>query len=266
MFEITLNGQTRQVQSGQTVLEVARQEGIFIPTLCHHPGLGLYGACRLCLVEIKAGFRLGLTASCALPALPGLVVETDSPLVQEGRKLVAGLLLARASGSAEIRTLAKSLGVESTDFPTKNELCILCGRCVRACRALGINAISFVERGGKRRVAVPFDRPSKQCIACQACLSVCPTGAIRAKVTPEAVEMEEWHTRQPLQRCTGCGKRFVTERQRARVEALVETGAHDRSDLCSACRRRQIAQDMVSFPQARSVRTRPARLAKHAGG
>lgn len=259
MPEINLNGQIRKVKTGQTVLQVARREGIFIPTLCHHPGLGSYGACRLCLVEVQAGFRPGLAASCALPAMPGLVVATDTALVQEGRGLVVRLLLARASGSREIRALARSLGVTASEFPAKEELCILCGRCVRACAALGIHAVAFVERGAKRRVAVPFDRPSQQCLACQACVTVCPTGAIRAKVTADAVEMVEWQTRQPLQRCSSCGKRFVTERQQLHVDVALGAGENSRGNVCPACRRRQSAQDQVAVPQVRAPRLFPLR-------
>ena len=257
MPEITLNGRKVEVKAGQTVLEVARRYSVFIPTLCHHPGLGPYGACRLCLVEIKKGFRLGLSSSCALPAMDGLVVETDSPPVRDGRRLVAELLLARASESREIRALARSLGVESTDFPKKDELCILCGRCVRACKALGINAISFVKRGAGRHVAVPFDKPSAQCVACQACVTVCPTGAIKAKVTPTEVEMVEWRTVQPLQRCTGCGEPFVTGRQQARIDGIVNAGHQPRAGLCPRCRRRETARDVASIPDTAYRGTQP---------
>ncbi len=247
MSEITLNGQKAEAKAGQTVLDVARQHGVFIPTLCFHPGLGPYGACRLCLVEIRAGFRPGLVSSCAFPAMDGLVVETDSPVVKTGRKLVAELLLARAPQSQEIRTLTKTLGVETTDLPQKDELCILCGRCVRACKALGVDAISFVQRGAKRHVAVPFHKPSEQCMACQACVTVCPTGAIKAKITPRDVEMVEWQTRQTIQRCADCGKPFVTERQQVRVDNIVNVDHQPRGALCPQCRRRETARDMASI-------------------
>ncbi len=246
---ILLNGQKVAVDAGQTVLTVARQLGVFIPSLCYHPGLGPYAACRLCLVELKAGMRKGLMASCALPALDGLVVETDSLMVREGRKLVMELLLARAPESREIQTLAKNLGVEATDLPHQDELCILCGRCVRACKALGVNAIAFVGRGTKRRVTVPFDKPSGQCIACQACVSVCPTGAIKAKITPQEVEMVTWHTHQAMRRCTDCDQTFVTERQQAHVDKIIEAGHQPHGTLCPQCRRRMAANQLASIPE-----------------
>jgi formate hydrogenlyase subunit 6/NADH:ubiquinone oxidoreductase subunit I len=189
--------------------------------------------------------------------MDGLVVETASPLVRDGRKLVAELLLARAPQSEEIRTLAHSLGVTTTDFPDKNELCILCGRCVRACKALGINAISFVRRGAKRRVAVPFDKPSQQCMACQACVTVCPTGAIHARITPNTVEMVEWQTHEVLQRCMACAKPFVPGRQQLRVDTILEAHHQPRGGLCPPCRRRETAKNVAAAPEAYYRHARP---------
>ncbi|OQX14311.1 MAG: hypothetical protein BWK76_14865 [Desulfobulbaceae bacterium A2] len=241
MPDIILNGRAIRTEPDQTVLEAARTQGVFIPTLCHHPGLPPSGACRLCLVEVKAGFRPGLAASCALPSLDGLVVETESPAVVAGRRLVMELLLARAPESGEIRALAARLGVERTPFPPKNELCILCGRCVRTCHALGIDAIAFVQRGAQRRVAVPFDKPSAQCIACQACVAVCPTGAVHAKITATAVELVEWHSSQPLRRCAGCNRPFVSEGLKNRSDAIAQPHLLPPGALCPACRRRATA-------------------------
>ncbi|MBI4776381.1 MAG: (2Fe-2S)-binding protein [Deltaproteobacteria bacterium] len=254
MPEITMNGSTVKVAPDESVLDVARRQGVFIPTLCHHAGLGLYGACRLCLVEVKSGFRPGLTSSCSLPALNGLVVDTDTPMVREGRRLVAELLLARAPNAPEIRSLASSLGVTGTDLPTKDETCILCGRCVRACRALGLEAVSFAFRGAKREVMSPFDRTSETCIACQACITVCPTGAVTSKVTPDAVEMVEWHTRQELHRCPSCGKRFVTPRMQTRLHQMTPDDQHARTSLCPSCRRRDTAGDQTSTALFKEIR------------
>lgn len=255
MPEIILNGRNLEAGAGQTVLDVARKNGVHIPTLCHHPGLGPYGACRLCLIEVKKGFRPGLTSSCALPAMEGLVAETGSPAVIEARKLVAGLLLARAPESKEIRAIAASLGAEAIGTLKKDEKCILCGRCVRACKALGVNAIAFAGRGGKRRVAAPFDKPSARCMACLACVTVCPTGAIQAKVTSRDVEVVEWRTRLTLQRCSGCGQPFVTERQRGHVERIVAAASRSGGELCPRCRRMRSAGLLAATSKSRSAIT-----------
>jgi bidirectional [NiFe] hydrogenase diaphorase subunit len=251
MPEIVINGRQIAAEAGATVLETARRHSIMIPTLCHHPGLEAYGACRLCLVEVREGFRPGLTSSCTLPAMDGLVVETETEPVKEGRRLVAELLLARAPDSKEIKALAASLGVTGTDLSLRDERCILCGRCVRACRALGVNAIGFAFRGMDRRVTVPFDKTSERCLTCQACLSVCPTGAITAKIGKDTVEMVEWHTRQDLAACSSCGKHYIPPRQH---DYLFEKASPDhlpRIDLCPACRRRQTARDTASPPLMR---------------
>ncbi len=253
MAAITLNGRLLEAEAGEKVLDVARRNGIPVPTLCHHPGLSAYGACRLCLVEIKSGFRPGLVSSCTMPAIDGLVAETESPAVKSARKLVAELLLARAPQSPEIRALAAGLGAEPTAIPKKDELCILCGRCVRACSALGVNAVSFVRRGVKRRVAVPFDKPSEHCIACQACVSVCPTGAIKAKITHEKVEMVEWQARRELQRCAVCQTPFVTAGQRDLVERTVEAGHQPLGALCPKCRRLETAKAYSMWEPASGV-------------
>lgn len=249
MPQILLNGRELEVKTGLTLLGVAQQNGVSIPTLCRHPGLGPYGACRLCLVEIKKGARPGLVSSCTFPAMDGIVVETDSPVVKNARRLVGEMLLARAPECKEIRALALSLGVTQTDIPPKDELCVLCGRCVRACKALGVDAISFVKRGVKRRVSIPFEKPSEQCIACQACVTVCPTGAVKAMVTPQEVEMVQWLSHQPLTRCTLCDKPFVTAGQKTHVAKTVEPDRLAGGDLCPRCRRKETAKDLATLPK-----------------
>ena len=141
--------------------------------------------------------------------------------------------------------------MEATHIPARDELCILCGRCVQACKALGLNAICFVQRGSERRVAVPFDKPSEQCTACLACVTVCPTGAIHARLTSKDVEIVEWQTQQVFRECGDCGKPFVTERQKSRVDRVLKARHNPRSPLCPQCRRRETAGDVSSIPESR---------------
>ena len=179
MPTITINGQTLTVEEGRTVLEVAEELKIDIPTLCHNKALEPYGACRLCVVEIMAGGRPGLSTSCTLKATDGLVVETDSERVKRSRRWTLELLLARCANVPVIQTLARKYGVSDTRFEKEDNDCILCGQCVRICKErMGVAAIGIFNRGAKRVVSTPFDEFSDVCRKCGACASVCPTGCI----------------------------------------------------------------------------------------
>lgn len=179
MVELTINGQKGKFPEGKTLLECIEEIGFKVPTLCYHKALSPYGACRLCLVEIKQGERTMIQTSCTYPALDGLVVETHSERVVRNRKIIIELLLARCPDSEEIKKLAKELGVEKTRIKPKNEDCVLCGLCVRMCEErMGRGAISFAGRGPERKVISPFGEPTEVCQTCGACDFICPTGKI----------------------------------------------------------------------------------------
>jgi heterodisulfide reductase subunit A len=182
MIPVVIDGQSIQVEEGTTILEAAQRLGIYIPTLCHHPALEPSGACRLCTVEITVGGRSRLVTACNYPIRWEIEVQTASEKVIKGRKLLAELLLARCPNAPEIQRLAASLGVTEARFEpgAEDELCYLCGLCVRMCREIiGQSAISFVGRGVDRQVGTPFLKFSDDCIACGACAFICPTGAIK---------------------------------------------------------------------------------------
>nr|NIP14477.1 2Fe-2S iron-sulfur cluster binding domain-containing protein [Pseudomonadales bacterium]NIX07766.1 2Fe-2S iron-sulfur cluster binding domain-containing protein [Pseudomonadales bacterium] len=148
MIRVTIDGQPVEVEEGTTVLEAAQQLGIQIPTLCHHPALEPYGACRVCTVEITYDGRSRLVTSCNYPIRWEIEVETASEKVLKGRRLLAELLLARCPNVLEAQELADSLEVTEVRFEPHDELCTLCGLCVRVCKELiGQSAISFVGRG-----------------------------------------------------------------------------------------------------------------------
>ncbi len=178
---LTIDGQTIQVEEGKTVLEVARENGIHIPTLCYHPALEPYGACRLCVVEIIRKGWSSLHTACTHPAWDGLEVKTNSPLVRDVRKTIMGLLLSRCPNVPIIQELAAEYGITAPPFPVEDptENCILCGLCVRVCNDMvQAHVLNFSGRGVKRQVGPPFMEKTRQCIGCGACTSVCPTGAI----------------------------------------------------------------------------------------
>ncbi|MGB9791128.1 MAG: 2Fe-2S iron-sulfur cluster-binding protein [Thermacetogeniaceae bacterium] len=249
MSFITIDGQTLPVKGAKTVLEVARREGIWIPTLCEHPGLPAYGACRLCLVEVKAGGKPSLAASCTLPPTDGLVVETESPRVQRTRKVLVKLLLESAPEAEVIKNLALKLGVTLPPRSmTDQEMtrCILCGLCVRACESIGVSAIGFAFRGPRRKVMPPFGKSAIDCLGCQACLQVCPTGDVIFTVIGTKLKSEPWHSEVELKKCEFCGCLFAPK---PFIEHLKTSFGLDfeGENLCPRCRWRMVAQKLADM-------------------
>jgi heterodisulfide reductase subunit A-like polyferredoxin/ferredoxin len=179
MPSIIINDQPVIVAEGTTVLEAAREQKIEIPTLCYNSALEPYGGCRLCVVEVEAGGRPGLQASCTLRATEGLAVRTDSARVLRSRRLTLELMLARSPEVPVLRALAREYGVKDSRFGAENESCILCGQCIRMCaERMGVAAIGIFNRGANRVVSTPYDDLSDVCRSCGACASVCPADCI----------------------------------------------------------------------------------------
>ncbi len=201
---VTINGSPVSGSEGMTILEVAQESGIDIPTLCYRPELTPIGACRICVVEVE-GSRT-LVGSCHTPISQGMVIYTHSPKVLETRKMIVELLLASHPDSClvcdkanlcELRKIAADLEVGLPRFRVRKRYypvedvspylqrdlskCILCRRCVRACSEIAKqNVFSLAYRGFDSKVVVDFDQPidTEVCRDCDVCISFCPTGAL----------------------------------------------------------------------------------------
>ncbi len=203
-LQLTIDGTEVTGQEGKTILEIARENGIEIPTLCFQPDSPPVGVCRLCVVEV-AGSR-PLVGSCYTPVTAGMVVETASAKVIETRRVIVELLLASHCGTCymcdkanicELRRIAIDLDVgiprfrshqrfyaiEDTNPYVQRDMtkCILCRRCVIACRDIARQDIfSIAYRGFGTKVVVDQDQPldKEVCRDCDICICVCPTGAL----------------------------------------------------------------------------------------
>ena len=217
MITLKIDGRELKAEEGQTILQVAGESGIEIPTLCHHEAIEPYGACRLCIVEITKGGRSRIVASCLYPVEDGLEVKTNSPKVLSNRKMILELLLARCPNNKVIKELASKMGIEQPPFKPEyleDEDCIVCGLCVRACeQVVGASAISLVNRGITKEPAAPFFESADDCIGCGSCYYVCPTGAIKMEDRGDTRIIHNWKIEFKLKKCNVCGNYWAPEKQ-----------------------------------------------------
>jgi len=260
MPTVTIDGKAYEAQVGETIFEVARRNGIWIPTLCHHDALEPYGACRICVVEIDRGGWWQVVTSCNYPVRRDLTVRVESERAVRARRGVMELLLARCPESPELRELAARMGVDDTPYPHVTEAqrnCILCGLCVRVCEErIGASAISPAGRGAERAVASPFRLASEDCIGCGACAAVCPVGTIVVRMHEDEVEISPFKSRVRIRRCAACGKplaselvgRALADRGGPKLVALLAG-----EDLCPSCKRKKLAREMTATLPEREV-------------
>ncbi len=229
-INLTINGQAIVAREGQTLLETAWENGISIPTLCHHPDLAPVGACRLCVVEVEK--MRGLVASCTLPVAEGMIVHTETPKVVEERKFVLEMLLTdhpndcmicESDGNCELQNAVYQYQVpwphhkgarhkyppEPDPNPfvyTEFGKCILCTRCVRACAEIqGRNIWGVGFRGFNDRIVAGADIAMLEagCESCGICAAYCPTGALTDK--PSRGKGRAYQFRKVTTTCTYCG-------------------------------------------------------------
>lgn len=231
-----INGLYTTAPVGTTLLQVTRAMDIEIPTLCYHHDLKPEGQCRLCLVEIGEWPQTRLVNSCTYPVEKGLKVQTHSEKVLEARRMVLELLLARAPKAEIVQKLAAEHGISQSRFTSEDpeELCILCGLCVRTCRDIvGVSAIGMINRTPEKMVATPFKEPSEACIGCGSCAFVCPTGVIT--YTEKNGVRSIWGRDFELVACETCGS-YIAPRASLEYWAKQTGDPVERYFICRNCR------------------------------
>ncbi len=203
---VTIDGVAAGGPEGTTILAAAEDVGIMIPRLCHDEGIGPSGNCRVCVVEVE-GART-LVGACHTPVVEGMTVHTASPRVRRARRATIELLLTGHTGSCvtdmearecRLHKMASDLEVGPPRFQVRRprlfaeedanpyvirdmSKCILCRKCVRACREVaGQNVYSMAYRGFGSKVVVDCDAPLDKavCKDCGICIDYCPTNALR---------------------------------------------------------------------------------------
>jgi NADH dehydrogenase/NADH:ubiquinone oxidoreductase subunit G len=252
MIRIIMDGREVEVEEGLSVLEAADKIGIRIPTLCYHPAIKPYGACRVCIVEMtylgqSSKKRIStLTTSCTFPAVEGMEIKTNSAKVEKVRRLIVELLLARCPEVEVVKDLAYQLGLEKTQFPLRKEDCLLCGLCARVCKeAIGVEAISFINRSIQRKVTTPFECQSDVCLGCGACAYVCPAGIIKIEDSGDKIWIEKWHTEVKKITCKNCGKFYSPEPLFEHIDKKIMPGANEFLKLCPDCRKSMLANRLA---------------------
>ncbi|MDD3926404.1 MAG: [FeFe] hydrogenase, group A, partial [bacterium] len=207
-----IDGRAVAIEGERNLLELIRKADIDLPTFCYHSDLSVYGACRLCLVQVEGR---GIMGACSTVPEPGMKIRTTTEEIREIRRISVELLLANheqscptcaKSATCQLQSLARRLGVDKVRFkPAHKQVpvdcsspslvrdpnkCVLCGDCVRVCSEIqGIGAIDFAYRGAQVTVAPAFgkDLNRVECVNCGQCAAVCPTGAITPKSELEQV-------------------------------------------------------------------------------
>jgi len=178
---IRIDGKEVKAKEGMTVLQAAQKADISIPTLCFHPKLDPYGACRICTVEVEVRGWTKLVAACLYPVEKDLAVTTRSAKIDGLRKVIIEYLLAHSPNSRQLQELGREYEADKDRFEKEPSFCILCGLCVRYCAEVKKkHAVGYVDSGAGREICFVPEIASRECKDCQECFPLCPTSYLQA--------------------------------------------------------------------------------------
>ncbi len=259
-IQLAIDGKEVTGSRGQTILEIARENGIDIPYLCYHPRISKTGACRICIVRVNDQM---LKTSCTEPATNGMKVDTEDEEIIEIRRGILELLLAEgdhnclycdANGDCELQALCFRYGVEQPtagfpkntrgrDFVSSQGLrrnedrCVLCGRCVKACGEIQMSRVwSFAGRGGQTHLTSDLFKRigDSSCVQCGTCVQLCPTGALSFQTV--LGRGQAWELEKESSICiycgVGCEIDFYKNKQGQLVKALGSEDGPNKGHLC----------------------------------
>lgn len=203
---VTVDKMEVPIEGERNLLELVRKARIDLPTFCYHSDISVYGACRMCMVEVDGN---GVIPACSTPPADGMVVKTNTKQLRDMRRMIIELMLANhdqncttcpKSGDCKLQKISRQMGIDKVRFQQVNfdrildlssdaivrdpSKCVLCGDCVRVCDEIqSVGVLDFANRGAESEVMPCFNKGlgEVECVNCGQCIKVCPVGALIPK-------------------------------------------------------------------------------------